>query len=312
MLEEITISRTDLSPSEKQVADYVLAQGGAVLRKSLATIAQEAGVSEPTVVRFCRSVGSTGLPDFKLNLAARLSRGAPYVHDAVRANDDLKSVTQKICDASAAAIGRLRERLDTVSVQRAVTAILGARRIDCYGIGGSSVAAVDLYQKFMHLGMPVQYSADTHLQTVLAATLQQGDVALVFSQTGQSRDTVRAARTARERGATVIGITSSATVLSAECSITIAVDPIEEAFLYAPLVGEIAHIVVTDILATTVALARGPHVGEQYKRIKESLRDLWIGMDVALETTGTTREQPLPFKSSASRQALEGRPNREE
>ena len=307
MIDEIEASRTRLSPSEGQVADYVLREGKSLLHKSLATIADEAGVSEPTGGRFCRSVGSAGLPDFKLRLAARLSAGPPIPQEPVRAGDALASVVDKICGASGAAIASLRDNIDHASLDAAATALLGARRIDCYGIGGSSIAAGDLYQKFMHLGMPVQYSADTHLQTVLAATLQPGDVAIVFSQTGQSRDTVRAAHTASARGATVIGITAAGTALSAECSITVSVEPVEEAFLYAPLVGEIAHVVVADILATAVALRRGPQVGEQYTRIKESLRDLWIGMDVALETTGATPGKPLPTRSSAAPASIEGR-----
>ena len=312
MIDEIEALRDRLSPSERQVADYVLRQGHAFLRKSLATIAAEAGVSEPTVVRFCRAVGSTGLPDFKLKLAARLSSGPPVRHEPVRSGDTLENVVEKICGASGAALSSLRETIDREAVERATAALLSARRIDCYGIGGSSIAAIDLYQKFMHLGMPVQYSADTHLQTVLAATLQRGDVAVVFSQTGQSRDTVRAARTAANCGATVIGITATGTALSAECAITVAVDPVPEAFLYAPVVGEIAHIVVADILATAVALRRGPQIGEQYTHIKESLRDLWIGMDVAREPPEAASMKPLPARSGAAPAALDGRHEREE
>jgi RpiR family carbohydrate utilization transcriptional regulator len=312
VIDEIEAQRLQLSPSERRVADYVLRQGEAVLRKSLATIADEAGVSEPTVLRFCRALGSTGLPDFKLRLAARLSSGPPLRQEPVRSGDTLENAVNKICGASSGALDSLRKNIDLGALDRATTALLGARRIDCYGIGGSSIAAVDLYQKFMHLGMPVQYSADTHLQTVLAATLHLGDVAVVFSQTGQSRDTVRAARTAAQSGATVIGITAWGTALSAECAITIAVDPVEEAFLYAPVVGEIAHVVVADILATAVALRRGPQIGEQYTHIKESLRDLWIGMDVAREPAEEPAMKPLPGRGGASPARLRDRHQREE
>lgn len=293
MLEEISSGRPSLSPSERQVADYVLAAADAVLRKNLATIAQEAGVSEPTVVRFCRSVGSTGLPDFKLKLAQRLSRGAPYIHSAVQPGDDLHGVVRKTCNASLAAICDVQESLDFEAIRRATAAILTARRVDCYGIGVSAIAAMDAYQKFIHIGVPTQYSSDTHLQTVLAATLKHGDVALVFSHTGQSRDTVRAARVARQHGAVVVGITGSDTILARDCAITIAVDPIEDTFVYVPMVARVAHLVVVDILATNVALARGPQISEQFKQLKETLRDQWIDMDVALETTSASSRREL-------------------
>jgi RpiR family carbohydrate utilization transcriptional regulator len=265
-----------LSPAEKRVADVVLADSEAALSKTLATIAEEAGVSEPTVVRFCRSVGCTGLPAFKMKLAKSLSWGASYVHTTVRQGDDINAIVRKICGASVAAINDLRESLDYKVLQQATAAMLSARRIDCYGVGASAVAALDASQKFLRLGVATQSSLDNHLQTIAAATLQPGDVALVFSHTGQVRDTVRSARVGRERGATVIGITRSNTALAQECNITIAVDPIEDTFVYTPMVARVAHLVIVDILATSVALARGPHISEQFKRIKESLKDQWI------------------------------------
>lgn len=280
-----------LSPAERRVAELILQDSEAALSKTLSTIAKEAGVSEPTVVRFCRSVGCTGLPQLKMKLAQSLSWGASYVHTTVRQDDDLNAVVRKICGASIAAVADLKESLDPAALQQATMAMLAARRIDCYGAGASAIAALDASQKFLRLGFATQSSLDTHLQTIAAATLQPGDVALVFSHTGQVKDAVRAARTARERGATVIGITRAGAVLSKECAITIAVDPTEDTFIYTPMVARVAHLVIVDILATAVALGRGPHISEQFRRIKASLKDQWIeNEDVEAETDRVTQE----------------------
>jgi len=280
-----------LSPAERRVAEFVLADSEAALTKTLSTIAREAGVSEPTVVRFCRSVGCTGLPHLKMKLAQSLSWGASYVHTTVRQGDDVDAVVRKICGASIAAIADLKESLDTEALQFATTAMLAARRIDCYGAGASAVAALDASQKFLRLGFATQSSLDTHLQTIAAATLQTGDVALVFSHTGQVKDALRSARVARERGAIVIGITRAGTVLADVCTVTIAVDPIEDTFVYTPMVARVAHLVIVDILATSVALGRGPHISEQFKRIKASLKDQWIeSKDVETGTNPVTQE----------------------
>jgi DNA-binding CsgD family transcriptional regulator len=67
--ERIRAARPSLSPAERQVADWVLRQPGTVLSLPVAAIAREAGVSQPTVIRFCRSMGCHGLSDFKLRLA---------------------------------------------------------------------------------------------------------------------------------------------------------------------------------------------------------------------------------------------------
>ena len=65
-----TISDTlpELRKSERKVADFVLRNPLQVIRMRIVDLAQEAGVSEPTVVRFCRAVGCRGFQDFKLVL----------------------------------------------------------------------------------------------------------------------------------------------------------------------------------------------------------------------------------------------------
>ncbi len=46
---------------------------------SIATLAQLADVSEPTVNRFCRKMDTKGFPDFKLRLAQNLANGTPIL-----------------------------------------------------------------------------------------------------------------------------------------------------------------------------------------------------------------------------------------
>ena len=51
-----------------------------LIHSSIAAMALEANVSEPTVNRFCRSMDTRGFPDFKLHLAQSLANGTPYVN----------------------------------------------------------------------------------------------------------------------------------------------------------------------------------------------------------------------------------------
>jgi RpiR family transcriptional regulator, carbohydrate utilization regulator len=55
---EVTSSlREELRKSDRKVADLVLQNPGFVLNATLAKTARRAGVSEPTVVRFCVAIG---------------------------------------------------------------------------------------------------------------------------------------------------------------------------------------------------------------------------------------------------------------
>jgi hypothetical protein len=79
MLEKIQSQLEHLSKSERKVAEVILAFPDQAIHSSIAALAQQAGVSEPTVNRFCRSLDTRGFPDFKLHLAQSLANGTPML-----------------------------------------------------------------------------------------------------------------------------------------------------------------------------------------------------------------------------------------
>lgn len=79
MLEKVQSQLEHLSKSERKVADVILAAPCRSIHLSIAMLAREANVSEPTVNRFCRSMNTRGFPDFKLHLAQSLANGTPML-----------------------------------------------------------------------------------------------------------------------------------------------------------------------------------------------------------------------------------------
>src|SRR5690606_5540208 len=133
----------------------------------------------------------------------------------------------------------------------------------------TSVVAMDAQQKFMFLGVPAVYQYDTQLQIMSASALRTTDVAVCFSYTGQKLDIVRCAETAVTAGATVIAVTRSDSALSSVVPLTIPVDVVENAYLYAPMATRLAQMLIVDVLATGVALRRGAGISERIRRMKE-------------------------------------------
>jgi len=280
LLERLSGMRRRLSRSEMRVADVVLADPESVPRKTLAALAAEAGVSEPTVLRFCRSLGLDGYAHFKIALAAALaSGGIAYVHRDIGFDDDVATVRAKVIQSSIGTLAALQHALDDAVTEQAVARIGGARRLALFAVGLANTVATDAQQKFMRLGITAEALHDTHLQTMSAATLTAADVALIFSYNGRIKDIVRTARAARAAGAFVIGVTRAGSPLAGTVDLLIAIDTPEDTFVYAPMSTRLAHFVVVDLLATLVALARGPGVVEQLEHVKESLSDQWIADD---------------------------------
>ena len=96
LLGHIQRARETLSPAERRVADHLLAHPRAALGDPIAEIARAAQVSQPTMIRFCRSLGCEGLSDFKLRLASGLSATVPLTHTQVTGDDSTLELGVKV------------------------------------------------------------------------------------------------------------------------------------------------------------------------------------------------------------------------
>ena len=274
IVQEINSALDSLNRSERKVAEVILADPQAATRSSIAVLARAAEVSEPTVNRFCKRFNTAGFPDFKLHLAQALASGVPYVNRNVAPDDDADSYTGKIIDAAIAAMVTAKKSLDPQTINLAVDQLIQAKQIIFFGLGGSGPVAADAQHKFFRFNIPVTAYDDFLMQRMVSAASNTGDVIVVISYTGRTREIVDVAELARESGATVLGITAANSPLAEKCSIVIEVDPPEDTDVYMPMTSRMLHLTVIDILATGVTLRRGPDFLKHLKKIKDSLKEV--------------------------------------
>ena len=117
--------------SEKKVAETILKSPESVVSKSITNLAEDSGVSEPTVTRFCRKLGLGGFMELKLRIARELPSGA-YIHEDVSETDDLPVIFEKLFNSGIEALKASLKQIDTTKMQKAVDAINKAGRIDFY------------------------------------------------------------------------------------------------------------------------------------------------------------------------------------
>jgi glucokinase len=258
ILGQIRRARSELSPAELRVADLVLAQPRSVLNDPIAEIARAAGVSQPTVIRFCRSLGCEGLSDFKLRLASGLTGTVPVTHTQVNTNDSMLELGAKVLGNTASAILQVRSHLNRDTIDRAIDMLLAAHRIEFFALGHYGVVAQDAQFKFLRFGMPCGAYTDPRLQLLAADVLREGDVAVVISSGGRLPELLAVVEKAQERGAKVVAITASQSPLAKKADATLIVDHIEDIATHLPMVSRILHLLVIDILAVGVAMRRSP------------------------------------------------------
>ncbi len=273
MLSKISEQLDSLSAAERKVAEAALAEPKWFVHAAVAEIALRAGVSQPTVIRFCRTLGYKGLPEFKLALSASISQsGLPYVHAELNTDDDMGNVMEKVLGNTAAALLGARRSLKESELENAVSWLASARRIEFYGVGNSGIVAQDAQHKFFRFGISAVAYSDAHIQLMAAAVLAPQDVLVAVSNSGSSIEILDAAGIAKKNGARLIAITHPDSPLAhiADCVLATAVQ--EDANLYTPMVSRLLQLAVVDILAIGLALRLGETASLQLEKGKLSVR----------------------------------------
>lgn len=274
ILEVARTRRNDLRKSDRKVCDVVLADPKRILNATVAETAEWAGVSQPTVIRFCTSIGCQGYQDFKLRLARSLALGTPATHSVILASDSPADVAEKIFDYTITSLDSVRRNLDPVAVGHAVDLLEKANRIEFFGFGASGIVARDAQQKFPLFGVPCGAETDSHQQVMIVSMLKPGDVLVAISNTASTFSIVEAARLARERGCSVIGLVGMDGPLAAHCDVVLSAETLENTNIYTPTISRIAALTVIDILSTAVALRRGADRVELLSQMKRLLTEV--------------------------------------
>ena len=249
-----------LSPAEQRVAQHVLDQPRSALNDPIAQIARAADVSQPTVIRFCRSLGCEGLSDFKLRLASGLTGTIPITHTQVTGSDSMLELGAKVLGNTASAILQARDHLNRDSMDRAMRLIADSTRVEIYAVGHYGAVANDAQFKFLRVGVSAIAHTDTRLQTLAANLLTPDVVVVIISSSGRIAELLAVAEKAQERGATVIAITESQSPLARKADLALIVDHVEDLATQVPMISRILHLLMVDILVVGVTLQRGSSV----------------------------------------------------
>jgi RpiR family carbohydrate utilization transcriptional regulator len=269
----------ELAPAERRVAEAVMQDFNGATRITIADLARKAGVSQPTITRFCRSVGCASFNEFKIQLATTLAVAAAYLRSDRVFYDNIGQLAQSLMMRAAGAIRETLDQLDTAAVEAAITAFATSRRIDIYGQGGGSAAiAEDAKLRFFRLGIPTAAFIDGHQQRMSASTLGRGDAVFAISNSGRSKPVYEAVAIARSFGARTIALTRPDTPLAKAAEIVIPIVVAEGEDVLVPTPSRYGHLAVIDVLATGLAQRLGPSAREALRRVRYTVATIGIAI----------------------------------
>ncbi|MET9127402.1 MurR/RpiR family transcriptional regulator [Streptomyces sp. NPDC004528] len=249
-----------LAPSERRVADTVLAAPSEAAGLSISALAARASTSVATVMRFCRAIGLTNYPHLRVGLAAAaahenaLGAERPVLGTDIGATDSLEQIISKIIYNEVRALEESRDGFDVVQLGQAVDALADARRIDIFGVGASGFVGQDLHQKLHRIGRMAFIWTDAHAALTAAALLGPADVAIAISHSGETTDTIEPLQAAAENGATTIALTNfSRSPLAESADLVLTTCAREMPFRSGATVSRIAQLALIDCLFVGVA-----------------------------------------------------------
>lgn len=204
--EMLRAKRDSLTKSGAIVADYLMQHAEDAQYLSISSLANECGVAEATIFRFCRSLGFQGYNEMKIALAKATATATPTAAKLEPGADTQLLITHAY-NTAVEALNGTRNMLDAEAIDRAATLLQRARQVYFFGQGGSQVLAGDIWARFSMLSTKFRTAGDSHMQAITASLMGPEDVILFISYSGCTRDMMDTLHLAKENGAKVILVT---------------------------------------------------------------------------------------------------------
>jgi DNA-binding MurR/RpiR family transcriptional regulator len=205
----IRVRYDTLTRAEKQLADSLLENYPVSGLGSITTIAENAGVSTPTVARMVQKLGYKGYPEFQLHLHQELEAtlSNPIAkHDRWASNAPGTHILNRFADAITANLRETLSDLDTTTFEGAV-ALLRDRGRNIYFVGGRITGALAEYF-FTHMQVIrqkttlISNNSSSWPQYVL--NMRAGDVLMIFDIRRYEQEMATLAEAAKANGVVII------------------------------------------------------------------------------------------------------------
>lgn len=183
----LAVSPGELTRAEQKILDYINTNTDSFLFSSIGQLAQRLGLSDATVSRFARHVGCADFKELK-SLVVEQAAG-PAAKMAGTLSQDGGFSPAAWLERQQLYLQKTAQQLDQAEFDRAVEAVVSARRVFLHGKNASSSLANMLAFRLRRLGLPVSLLPSGGSE-LLEGLLQAGeqDLVVMFSFSKLSRE----------------------------------------------------------------------------------------------------------------------------
>lgn len=198
---------TQLPPSEKKIAAYIINHPREALSLTAKEIGHQSSTSSAAVIRLCKSLNLKGLQELKLRVAGDLHKTTDHDYRDIEPDEALESIIDKMTSNSIKTIGETAEMLYIDELEKAVDLLKNAETVHFIGLGASHIIAQDAQQKFLRIDKTAYAFSDMHLAATLIANASKDDVVVAISFSGQTPEVAKVLEFAKQKGVHTISLT---------------------------------------------------------------------------------------------------------
>ncbi len=201
------------SKGQRAIARYLLDHYEKAAFMTASKLGATVGVSESTVVRFAAEVGCDGYPQLQKRLQEIIRNRLTTVQRIEITSGQMSrgDAVEKVMQADRERIKQTMDNINMDSFNEAVDRIINAKTIYILGVRSASALARFMGFYFTHMFSDVRVLNTTNASEMFEQLLRisEDDVLICMSFPRYSQRTLKAARFARKRGASVVSITDS-------------------------------------------------------------------------------------------------------
>lgn len=255
-IERIRRGYSSLKPMEKKVADYILKKPNEILDMPISKLAKNAGASEATIIRMCRSVHIKGVRELKLSISAYMVQEEKPIdrYKDISADANLSEIIKYVSTNNIHSINSTLTLVDEKDMNKAIILLDKARKVIAIGVGASAIVALDFEQKLKRINRWCEALVDSHTQLTSAIHLTNQDVVVAISYSGETKEIIDALKVSKQNEANIISVTGYGTnSIQKLSSINLYASPIEQSIRSSATASRIAQLNLIDILFTGLA-----------------------------------------------------------
>ncbi len=205
--ENIKNNYSNLYAAEAKVADFILNNPSQALEANVSETAELSGVSDATVVRFCKRIGYAGFYQMKLQLSHDMGKNAT-LNDKEREGTVSDSAQERMV-AITNNIMTISRHIDTEILKKCAAAIDNSETVFVIGNGYAKIIACDIIYRLTRMGIRCSgggYS-ETDFENLYLG--KENDVAIFISRSGEDKKTYKEMELARKKKIVTISLTDA-------------------------------------------------------------------------------------------------------